>query len=90
MSNVDRSGFEAGPAGVSVPADLELTIISTTCGGGSCPTVYLTDRGTVVVQGKAVAAENAGIEVPEGELLVVFPRVLWARGVPRRRGPDAG
>ena len=47
------------------------------CGGGTCPTVYRTDRGTVVVQGYALSAENAGIDVSPGEQLVEIPASLF-------------
>jgi hypothetical protein len=42
------------------------------CGSGTCPTIYHTDRGTLLVQGAAAA----GITVPDGELLVEIPRDL--------------
>jgi hypothetical protein len=53
--------------------DLRLTTISASCTGGSCPTIYQSDRGTLVVQGYAVSAERAGVSLPTGELLVEIP-----------------
>ncbi|WP_232049979.1 hypothetical protein [Actinoplanes sp. OR16] len=55
-----------------------LTIVNSLCGTGSCPTVYKTDRGTLVVQGYALTPENAGISVPAGEQLVEIPADLLA------------
>ena len=44
------------------------------CKNGNCPTVYRTDRGTVVVQGYAVDSEQAeGLTIPAGESLVEIP-----------------
>ncbi len=55
-----------------------LTLVASLCGTGTCPTVYRTDRGTLVVQGYTVAPENAGIDVPAGEQLVEIPADLLA------------
>jgi hypothetical protein len=56
----------------------QLTLVSKVCGGGSCPTVYKTDRDTFVVQGYVVAPEAAGVDVPSGEQLVEIPMALLA------------
>ena len=53
-----------------------LTLVATICGGGTCPTVYRTDRDTYVVQGYVVTAETAGVDLPAGEQLVEIPREL--------------
>ncbi|HSH61606.1 MAG TPA: hypothetical protein VK988_18550 [Acidimicrobiales bacterium] len=45
------------------------------CQGKICPTVYATDRGTVVIQGDRVT-EPTDVEVPEHEVLVEIPRSL--------------
>jgi hypothetical protein len=55
------------------PADLGLELVSSLCGSGTCPTVYRTNRGTLVVQGYQVSSGSAGIDVPEGEFLVEIP-----------------
>ncbi|MCM4079010.1 hypothetical protein [Paractinoplanes hotanensis] len=55
--------------------------IAASCTGGSCPTVYRTDRGTVLVQGYAVTSSQAGIDLPPGELLVEVPADLLAAAV---------
>jgi hypothetical protein len=52
---------------------LNLQSIAYSCTSGSCPTVYRTDRGTLVVQGYLVDAAEAGVEIPEGERLVEIP-----------------
>lgn len=47
------------------------------CEGGTCPTVYVTDRGTVVVQG-SIVTDAQGVNVPAGETLVEVPADLLA------------
>lgn len=58
---------------------MELTYLAggneTGCAGGRCPTVYATDRGTLVVQGYVVSDET-GLELPDGEAIVEIPRSL--------------
>jgi hypothetical protein len=48
------------------------------CGGGDCPTVYRTDRDTLVIQGYAFEPANAGVDVPAGEQMVEIPVELLA------------
>lgn len=45
------------------------------CSGGTCPTAYLTDRGTAVVQGYVVhdADALAQLGLPKGETVVEVP-----------------
>jgi hypothetical protein len=44
------------------------------CKNGNCPTVYRTDRGTLVVQGFTVPTDDAeGVTLPAGESLVEIP-----------------
>jgi hypothetical protein len=64
---------------VTPVGDAELRLIATRCGGGSCPTVYETDRGTYVVQGRAVTASGAGVDLSDGESLVEIPKELLDR-----------
>ena len=60
-----------------VPVRMRLTMIRASCApAGTCPTVYQTERDSVVIQGYAVAGEEAGIDLPEGELLVEIPADL--------------
>jgi hypothetical protein len=63
-----------------VPAP-KLTLVTTLCGGGSCPTVYRTDRGTLVVQGYTVTANDVNIDLPAGEQMVEIPMELLAAAV---------
>jgi hypothetical protein len=53
-------------------------ILTSGCLHGNCPTMYRTNRGTFVVQGYAVTPEQAGVELPDGELLVEIPLDLLA------------
>lgn len=48
----------------------------------TCPTVYATDRGTVVVQGYAItdAEAIADLALPPGENAVEIPASLWNGG----------
>jgi hypothetical protein len=45
--------------------------------------VYASGSGTLVVQGYAVSAERAGIDVPDGEILVEIPFDLLTEAVRR-------
>jgi hypothetical protein len=52
------------------------------CYGGSCPTIYATDRGTVVVQGRLLT--DSEFTTPDaipaaGEALVEIPAELLAQ-----------
>jgi len=55
---------------------MSLTAIASSCTTGTCPTVYQSDKGTVVVQGYDVSPESAGLDVPLGERLVEIPADL--------------
>lgn len=83
VANYTESGTESadsdGDGSAGSGSGLEL--VTTLCGGGSCPTVYRTNRGTLVVQGYTVAPADAGIELPDGELLVEIPAELLAAAV---------
>jgi hypothetical protein len=69
---------ESGSASAPEPA---LTALTALCGAGTCPAIYRTDRGTLVVQGRTIASETVGIDLPEGELLVEIPEELLAEAV---------
>ncbi len=45
------------------------------CWDGTCPTLYESDRGTIVVQGWIVSDSN--VTPPEGEALVEIPIELF-------------
>ncbi|WP_249997681.1 hypothetical protein [Actinoplanes sp. M2I2] len=49
-------------------------LVGKACGSGTCPAVYRTNRTSLVVQGYAVDAATAGVELPAGENLVEIPR----------------
>ncbi|GAA3735262.1 hypothetical protein HDA32_003972 [Spinactinospora alkalitolerans] len=57
---------------------MRLTRIGGTCEDDNCPTLYATDRGTVVVQGYAVTDADAlnALGLPEGESAVEVPAEL--------------
>ncbi len=52
---------------------MRLELISKLCGSSTCPTIYQSDRGTLVVQGYVVSSEQAGVDLPDGELMVEIP-----------------
>jgi len=66
LSNPGGHG-EFAPSTPDAPA---LEPVANICANGSCPTVYRTDRGTIVVQGYAVPVD---FELPAGELAVEIP-----------------
>lgn len=74
MNSDNRGATDAALAGPSP----KLTLVTSLCGTGSCPTVYRTDRGTLVVQGYTVSAEQANLDLPAGEQLVEIPAELLA------------
>ena len=43
------------------------------CDNGTCPAVYVSDRGTAVVQGDPVATHTDGLTLGEGETAVELP-----------------
>jgi len=59
--------------------NVTLDLVAELCGAGDCPTVYRTDRGTLVVQGYRFDPGAAGKTVPEGERMVEVPVELIAR-----------
>jgi hypothetical protein len=55
------------------------------CRENNCPTAYLTDHGSVVLQGYVVAGEDEAVEVPEriitdaaARLAAVCPAAAWS------------
>jgi hypothetical protein len=55
-----------------------LELLATTCSSGTCPTIFRSDRGTILIQGYAVDARRAGVNLAPGELLVEIPSELLA------------
>jgi hypothetical protein len=62
--------------GADVDAQVTLRALATQCVTGECPTVYLSDRDTVVVQGYPLAPGAARIAIPDGEGLIEIPLSL--------------
>lgn len=62
---------------------MKLTVIASSdnCTGGTCPTAYLTDRGTYIIQGDPVTDEEALalLALPAGETAVEVPAWLAER-----------
>lgn len=52
-------------------------------GPDSCPTIYLTDHNTLLIQGAEIAKPfvDHGVEVPAGEALVEIPESLIVQAV---------
>jgi hypothetical protein len=63
----------------SPESGLALEHVVTLCGAGTCPTVYKTNRGTLIIQGYSVAGQDAGVDLPAGEMLVEIPADLLAQ-----------
>ena len=58
------------------------------CKGGDCPTVYATDRGTLVIQGYILApAAVRQLTLPGGESAVEVPAELLLEAA-RRMGTE--
>lgn len=60
---------------------MELTFLGTTSGGGNCPNLYKTDRGTYIVQGDritdpAALATLRDRGLPDHETAVEIPTAL--------------
>lgn len=57
---------------------MKLTRIADECGNRrTCPTVYASDRGTIIVQGYVLSPEDLSeITLPEGESAVEIPLSL--------------
>ncbi|GAA4955728.1 hypothetical protein HD597_001600 [Nonomuraea thailandensis] len=69
-----------------------MRFLGSTSEAGACPTLYETDRGTIVVQGLQVTDAEALADlrdVLDGETAVEVPRELITE-IARRVLPDAG
>jgi hypothetical protein len=66
---------------------MKLTPVSTSwlCKGGQCPTIYKTESGAFVVQGRLVSlSECEGLSmIPSHEALVEIPRDLIEQFLPK-------
>lgn len=54
-------------------------MLVTTCENGDCPTLYATDRDTLLVQGETPA--DHGLKIPECETLVEIPMELIRKAI---------
>lgn len=57
---------------------MKLTFLGTTSQGGSCPTLFATDRDTYVIQGYRVldAEALAQLDIPDHETCIEVPKAL--------------
>ncbi|WP_055585197.1 hypothetical protein [Peterkaempfera griseoplana] len=58
---------------------MQLTFLGTTSSDGNCPTLYVTDRGTLVVQGYRITDPGAVAQLQDllpGETAVEIPSEL--------------
>ena len=72
-SNLGTPGGALSATLPSERAGIQLQLIAKSCASGGCPTIYKSDHGTLIIQGYAVSAAQAGLELPDGELLVEIP-----------------
>lgn len=56
---------------------MQLTPLTKACGANTCPQIYATDRGTIVVQGSLLDAVALGVATDKGEVLVEIPGELF-------------
>ncbi|MFM9368751.1 hypothetical protein [Streptomyces sp. Da 82-17] len=50
---------------------MKVEMLATTCDKSDCPTIYKTDRGTILVQGETPTGH--GLDLPAHESLVEIP-----------------
>src|SRR5262245_29524642 len=78
----ENSGKFPGPydrtdsGGPMQTPNVTLDLVVRQCNSGACPTVYRTNRGTLVVQGNKLGPAEAGVTVPDGEGMVEIPAEL--------------
>jgi hypothetical protein len=65
---------------------MKLTPIHIDCKPVVCPTLYVTDRGTIVVQGFVVTGATMPVELPPGWSRVEVPIALLREGLPKADG----
>jgi hypothetical protein len=56
-------------------------VVANLCNTSTCPTMYESEPGTLLVQGYTVPAGQHGIDVPAGESLVEIPADLLAEAL---------
>jgi hypothetical protein len=85
MTNQEDADFRVAADGPPATPEPVPQLVISLCGSGTCPTIYHTDRGTLLVQGNAAT----GVTVPDGELLVEIPRELLLEAARRIQQQDA-
>ncbi|SFF63324.1 hypothetical protein SAMN05216251_12225 [Actinacidiphila alni] len=58
---------------------MELTRLVGSCDDGDCPTLYVTDRGTLAVQGTRLTEH--GLSIPAHETMVEIPVDLIRKAI---------
>ncbi len=58
---------------------MKLTRLVGSCDEGECPTLYLTDRGTLAVQGEHIT--DHGRDIPAHEMMVEIPLELMRKAI---------
>lgn len=58
---------------------MKTTKLVSTCDIKDCPTIYATDRGTLLVQGETPT--DHGLRIPAHEALVEIPRELLQKAI---------
>ncbi|MFI7103076.1 hypothetical protein ACIBK8_27415 [Streptomyces sp. NPDC050161] len=56
---------------------MEVSMLATSCDKKDCPTIYKTDRGTLLVQGGTPV--DHGLRIPAHETLVEIPLELFQK-----------
>lgn len=66
---------------------VKLTFLGQESGKSGCPTLYATDRGTIMVQGRKIADAEAlsQMDIPDHETVLEVPVALF-RHLPREAG----
>jgi hypothetical protein len=63
----------------------KLTRLAGVCTTGTCPTVFLQEPGTLLVQGYTVPPDEVGVDLSEGESLVTVPLDLVVKAIQELR-----
>ncbi|MEU7635054.1 MULTISPECIES: hypothetical protein [unclassified Streptomyces] len=58
---------------------MKVTVLATSCDKKDCPTIYKTDRDTLLVQGETPA--DHGLQIPAHETLVEIPLELLQKAI---------
>lgn len=85
MTNHEDADLTVAADGLPATPEPGPRVVISLCGSGTCPTIYQTDRDTVLVQGPAAT----GVAVPEGEQLVEIPREVLLEAASRLQKHDA-